>query len=103
MPTKNKLVRDLIPQIISNKGQKPITKVLNEEEYIKELDIKLKEELEEYLADDNCEELADMLEVIYAIAKSKGVSQSELESIRVKKFEERGGFDDKIYLISVES
>lgn len=103
MPTKNKLVRDLIPQIISNKGQKPITKVLNEEEYIKELDIKLKEELEEYLADDNCEELADMLEVIYAIAKSKGVSQSELESIRVKKFEERGGFDDKIYLISVEN
>jgi predicted house-cleaning noncanonical NTP pyrophosphatase (MazG superfamily) len=102
MPAKNKLVRDLIPQIISNKGQKAVTRVLDHDEYIKELNIKLKEELEEYLTDDNCEELADMLEVIYAIAKTKGVSQQELESLRLKKADERGGFEEKIYLIKVE-
>jgi predicted house-cleaning noncanonical NTP pyrophosphatase (MazG superfamily) len=102
MSTKNKLVRDLIPQIISNKGQKAITRILDQDEYTKELNIKLKEELNEYLTDDNCEELADMLEVIYAIAKTKGVSQQELESIRLIKADERGGFEEKLYLISVE-
>lgn len=94
----NKLVRDKIPEIIKNDNCKPITKVLNDEEYIKELNKKLKEETNEYLNDNNVEELADIVEVIYAILDSKNVSIEEFETIRKLKVEKRGAFKNKIFL-----
>lgn len=102
MPYKNKLVRNLIPQIITDKGQKPEIRILNDEEFKRELDLKLQEEVQEYLTDDNCDELADILEVVYAIAATKGVSEIELGEIRLKKKQKRGGFEDKVFLISVQ-
>jgi predicted house-cleaning noncanonical NTP pyrophosphatase (MazG superfamily) len=102
MTIKNKLVRDLIPQIIINNGQKPTTHVLDKDRYKEELDIKLREELDEYIKDDNCEELVDLLEVIYAIAQFKGLSKDELEQLRLKKARERGSFDEKIFLEAIE-
>ncbi|MGV2685705.1 hypothetical protein GNF82_15290, partial [Clostridium perfringens] len=72
MPVYNKLVRDLIPQVIEATGKEFRTRILDEEEYKKELIIKLKEELEEYFAaessKESLEEHADMLEVIRALA-----------------------------------
>lgn len=94
----NKLVRDKIPEIIKNDNCKPITKVLNDEEYIKELNKKLKEETNEYLNDNNVEELADIVEVIYAILDSKNVSIEKFETIRKLKVEKRGAFKNKIFL-----
>ncbi|WP_353736241.1 nucleoside triphosphate pyrophosphohydrolase [Ruminococcus sp.] len=70
----NKLVRDKIPEIIEKAGKTPVTHILSEEEYITELDRKLNEECSEYQADKNIEELADMLEVMYAIAEARGWS-----------------------------
>jgi predicted house-cleaning noncanonical NTP pyrophosphatase (MazG superfamily) len=102
MSKYNKLVRDKIPQIIQENGEKPVFKVLNNVEYLIELNNKLNEELQEYLTDYTCEELADMLEVIYAIAKSKGLSQEGLEKIRFDKHKARGGFDKRQFLIGVE-
>lgn len=99
MPKYNKLVRDKIPLIIESKGEKPITKILDAEEYIRELNRKLQEELLEFLQDNTAEELADMLEVIYAIAKTHHISIEELERIREKKKEDKGGFEKKIFLI----
>ena len=64
----NKLVRDKIPQVIENNGDKPYIKVLSDEENLKQLNIKLTEEVNEYLSDNNVEELADIVEVIYDIA-----------------------------------
>ena len=49
----------------------------------------------------NIEELADLLEVIYAATKARGYSIEELEKVRVEKVEKRGGFDKKILLIKV--
>ena len=43
MKVYNKLVRDKIPEIIESKNEKCTTKVLNEQDYLKELNIKLSE------------------------------------------------------------
>ena len=102
MPVYNKLVRDKIPEIIKNSGKKAITTVLNQEEYLTELDRKLNEECAEYQQDKSIEELADMLEVIYAITVARGYSVGELEQVRREKAENRGGFNDRIILKEVK-
>ena len=102
MPTHNKLVRDKIPEIIKKAGKKAYTHILSEEEYITELDKKLNEECAEYQADKNIEELADMLEVMYAIAEARGWSVSELEAVRREKAEKRGAFERRIFLERVD-
>lgn len=106
MPLHNKLVRDLIPTIIKNSGKKSSIRILNDDEYIKELNKKMFEELNEYIATENCEdtieELADLLEIMYTIAEYHGASIEQLEEVRREKAEKRGGFKDKIFLIEVE-
>lgn len=106
MPIYNKLVRDRIPEIIERTGKHCSTKVLNHDEYIKELKKKSQEELEEYIkAESNeeaLEELADLLEVIHALSKYHGASIEQVEEIRLQKAKERGGFLGKIFLIEVE-
>ncbi len=106
MPIYNKLVRDLIPTIIEKSGSKPITQILSDEEYITELKKKSFEELEEYMnttnKEDALEELADLLEILHALAEANGSSINEVEKIREKKADERGGFKDKVFLIEVQ-
>jgi predicted house-cleaning noncanonical NTP pyrophosphatase (MazG superfamily) len=105
MAVHNKLVRDNMQQIILEAGRKPITKILNQEDYINELRKKSNEELQEYLTaetnEEALEELADLLEVIHALAIIHDSSIEEVEKIRVKKAEKRGGFSDKVFLIEV--
>ena len=95
----NKLVRDRIPDIIESKDHLCKTKILSDTEYLTMLDAKLNEEIAEYHQDQNIEELADILEVIRAIAIVRGYLLKELEEIRTKKEQERGGFSKKIFLI----
>jgi predicted house-cleaning noncanonical NTP pyrophosphatase (MazG superfamily) len=97
--TYNKLVRDRIPEIIEASGAKCTVEVLSDEKYIEMLDAKLDEELAEYYKDRNIEELADLLEVIYAAAAARGYTQSALEATRAKKAKERGVFNKKILLV----
>ena len=97
----NKLVRDKIPEIIEVSGKTCETEILSDEEYLKMLDMKLDEELAEYHQEQNIEELADLLEVLYATAKARGYSIEELEQVRVKKQKARGGFEKKILLNTV--
>ena len=97
----NKLVRDKIPEIIEASGKTCQTEILFDEEYLQMLDKKLDEELAEYHQEQNIEELADLLEVLYATAKARGYSIEELERVRVEKQKARGGFDKKILLKSV--
>ena len=99
--TYNKLVRDLIPDIIEKSGNKCRTRILSDEEYLKMLDLKLDEELAEYHQDQNIEELADLLEIIRAAAIARGYTLEELEATRAKKAKKRGGFDKKMFLIDV--
>lgn len=94
----HKLIRDRIPEIIEKNGQTARVRVLTDEEYLVRLDEKLGEELAEYLADGNVEELADLLEVIYAAALARGTTAEQLDAVRRKKAEERGAFTEKLLL-----
>jgi len=95
----NKAIRDKIPEIIEKDGYTCNIKTLSDKEFLIEIEKKLSEEVAEYQNDKNPEELADILEVIYRIAQLKGVSKEELEKIRIKKSEERGGFEKNLFLI----
>lgn len=98
----NKLVRDRIPEIIESKGGKAETRILSDEEYRVYLEAKLDEEVGEYHRDKDAEELADILEVVYALAATIGCTPEELRSIYEAKHEARGGFEKRIFLISSE-
>lgn len=95
----NKAIRDKIPEIIQKDGYSCNVKTLSDEEFLVEIEKKLSEEVTEYQNDKNPEELADILEVIYRIAKLRGISKDELEKIRITKVEERGGFEYNLFLI----
>ncbi|MEU6928318.1 nucleoside triphosphate pyrophosphohydrolase [Streptomyces sp. NPDC046374] len=94
-----KLVRDGIPQIIRAKGAVPVTYTAGPEEYRSRLRDKLHEEVNEFLDADHAaapEELADVLEVVHALAADLGIGTEQLEKIREAKAGERGGFADRI-------
>ena len=97
----SKLVRDRIPEIIEDAGNTRVTEILSDEDYLKMLDAKLEEELAEYHADQNIEELADLMEVIRACAVARGYTPEQLEQVRAEKAAQRGGFEKKILLKEV--
>ena len=98
MKIYNKLVRDRIPEIITKQNNTAKFRILNNEEYLIELNKKLKEELDEYLDSNNIEELADIEEVLRAILDYKNVNLEEFEKIRNQKANKRGAFKNKIFL-----
>ena len=97
----NKLVRDRIPEIIEASGKSCVTEILSDKAYLRLVDAKLDEELAEYHSDQNIEELADLLEVIYAAAMARGYTLEQLESVRAAKAEKHGAFANKILLKEV--
>ncbi|MDO5848125.1 MAG: nucleoside triphosphate pyrophosphohydrolase [Methanobrevibacter sp.] len=103
MVVYNKLVRDKIPQIISNDDKIAITKLLDDEQYLVELNKKLHEEILEYLEDGDVEELVDIIEVIRAILKAKDIYLEEFEQMRQEKANSKGVFKNKIFLEEVIS
>ena len=101
----NKLVRDKIPEIIKNNNETPIIRILSDEEYKVELEKKLYEEYQEVIAssgDNRLEELADMLEVMIALANTQNAMLEDIIKIADKKRNKRGGFKEKIFLESVK-
>ncbi len=102
----NKLVRDNIPDIIKNNKEIPFTKVLDDDEYKTELDKKLLEECNEVLSsvgNDRLHELADVIEVVSALAKIEGKNLNDVINIANEKSNKRGAFDKKIFLEKVIS
>jgi predicted house-cleaning noncanonical NTP pyrophosphatase (MazG superfamily) len=101
----NKLVRDNIPNIIHNNGEKPITRILSDEEYKQELEKKLYEEYKEVLqtttTEERIEELADMLEIITSLAQLEDKSLDDVIEVAQTKRTKRGGFKQKIFLEKV--
>lgn len=98
----NKLVRDLIPQIIEANGQSCLYQTLDDQEYLAALDAKLNEELTEYQQDKSMEELADLLEVIRAVITARGSTYEKVEAIRMAKAKKRGGFEKRIWLVETD-
>jgi len=100
----NKLVRDKIPEIIKSNGEEPITRILDDEEYKNALEEKLYEEYNEVITSSNenrIEELADMLEIIKALAIVEGKTLDDVIKVADKKNKKRGSFQKKIYLEKV--
>lgn len=101
-----KLVRDNIPNIISNNGEKPIFRILSDNEYKLELEKKLLEEANEVVGasdDKKIEELADLLEVMITLAKLNSKSLDDILKFRKIKLQKCGAFNRKIFLEDVES
>ena len=98
----NKLVRDNIPNIIENNGEKAITRILSDKEYRVELYKKLLEESQEVInsqdTEDILEELADVLEVLKSIAELENRNLDDIIEIENQKRLKRGGFSKKIFL-----
>ena len=97
----HKLIRDMIPDIIQSSGKRCVCSTLSDEEYLAKLDEKLNEELAEYQESKSMEELADLLEVVRAVAMARGSSIEEVEAIRRDKAAKRGGFEKKRLLTEV--
>ena len=97
-----KLVRDKIPALIEKSGKTPRIRILEEAEYRKCLEAKLDEEVAEFHADRNAEELADILEVVYALAETVGCTLEELLACYDRKHAQRGGFADRVFLMDQE-
>ena len=97
----DKAVRDKIPDIIKKSGNSYNVKKLSDDEFLPELEKKLREEVEEYLENKSVEELTDIIEVINRISELKGVSHNELEKIRQKKADERGKFNENLFLVDI--
>lgn len=100
----NKLVRDNIPNIIKDKGEEPITRILSDEEYKIELEKKLYEEYKEVIeanGQDRVEELADLLEVIKALGELEHKSLEDIIEVANNKSIKRGSFKEKIFLEKV--
>lgn len=87
-----KLVRDRIPELFGG-----CARALNADELRAALRAKLGEEVGEYLASGEVLELADVLEVVYALAELGGVGRRQLEEMRRQKAEERGSFDARLW------
>lgn len=100
--TLPKLVRDKIPHIIDADGRRAVVHTANDEEYREKLDMKLLEEIAEFNQYRDAAELADVLEVVYALAAEQGMSKEELEAARAAKEKARGGFGGRIVLDRIE-
>ena len=98
-----KLVRDKIPQIIVESGRRCEFRILDNSEYAIYLRKKLEEEVHEFMVEDSIEELADLLEVVEAIAEDKGVSWTEVMNIKQHKAMKKGTFTQKIFLTKAEA
>lgn len=98
MPIYNKLVRDKIPEKLQDKKISFKTHIALDKEYWDKLTEKLREEVEEFIKDNNQEELADIMEVFNAICDFKNFKKENIENIRKEKFNKRGGFEKKIIL-----
>ena len=99
----NKLVRDKISEEINNmEGRNATFRIMEDEEYSKELNRKLLEECHEFIEENNPEELADVMEVVEAIAKLKSIQWDEVRKIQEEKRNKKGAFNKKIYLEYVE-
>ena len=98
----NQLVRDKVPAILKEKGSVPHTRKISDEEYISELEISLEEYAARYMETGGINELCDIVELVTAIAKFRGLTVAEFERKLKERRAKYGSFDKRVYLTSVE-
>lgn len=94
----NKLVRDSIPDIIQEKGETPVFRTLDDGEFARCLEEKLREEVEEFLAEKSLGELGDILEVLEELAHSLGWTDREIRQAKDEKAQRNGVFRERLFL-----
>lgn len=94
----DKLVRDRIPEIIKNSGNHCEVEVVSDKVALEYLYKKLQEEVDELVEDKNLEEIADVVEVLFAIGGKYGYSEEDILKMRAEKKAKSGGFEDNIVL-----
>lgn len=103
----NKLVRDKIIDQIKESGREVEFKKLSKEEFVTELKRKLKEEFMEFseakTAAQEKEELADLLEVAYALKQALGSHPREISQIQKQKRIDKGAFKKRLFLIKTKT
>lgn len=94
----NKLVRDNMPDEVSRNGDRAAFRKLDADEYAIELRRKLGEEVMEYLENHSDVELGDVMNVVHAL-KNDVHNPAEVDAAANKKYDERGGFDERRFMI----
>ena len=103
MPIYNKLVRDNIPSILEESGKGYAGRTANDkDEFFAKLKEKLQEEVNEFFEAPSAEELADIQEVLDALAFSVGSNAAEVATIKEEKANARGRFYTGYILEMVE-
>ena len=101
--TYNKLVRDKIPQNIDNEpGRKSKYRILDDKEYLNELNKKIIEEANEFIEENSIEELGDLMEVVNALMKLKNYKMEDVYKVMKQKADKKGVFNNRIYLEYVD-
>lgn len=107
LPSAGKLVRDRIPEVVRAAGREPdVVVITSDDDYTNALDRKLVEEVAELRnagVDDRVEELADVYEVLLALARAHGLDWHTVEQAADAKRSERGGFDERLWMISISA
>ncbi|MBF7096526.1 nucleoside triphosphate pyrophosphohydrolase [Alkalibacter mobilis] len=98
----DKLIRDKVPELIEKSGRKHTVKVLDEKEYHDALIDKIIEEINEFRATDNEEELADIYEALDCLVELKDYEPMHIDYLRLKKREARGSFKKRFLLVDVD-
>lgn len=99
----NKLVRDRIPEIILHEGRNCETATMSESEYLQALREKLVEEAQEAAEADPTKlvtELADLHEIMDALAAAYSIEQTTVLAEQKQRRAERGGFSRRIRLLA---
>lgn len=102
-----KLVRDRIPDLITEPGLAVVVETLDRHHHIAALKAKLKEEADEVMTaktrDEIMEEMADVREVMEALMRMLAINHHEIDQIKRKKSLRKGGFERGIFLKTVEA
>lgn len=102
----DKLIRDKIPELLSQKKIKYKLTTLEKSDYLQKLYNKLLEEISEVFNAKNkqetTEELADVLEVFLALCGAHNIPFQVVEEKRIVKKIAHGGFEQRIYNAYVE-
>ncbi len=97
----NKLVRDNVPDIIWEQGETPVIRTLDDEEFGRCLEEKLREEVGEFLEEKTLDELGDILEVLEELAHLQGWTDGEIRHAREEKAQRNGIFRERVFLEKV--
>lgn len=98
----NKLCRDKIPNIIAEKGFECEVREVDHNEYKREIIRKVFEEASGVSNHTGREsllkEIADLVITLDAVTKEFGITDEELDTAVEKSIEEKGGYEDMLYL-----